>query len=165
LRTDAVLYGIFTQGLCAASDWRAFEGDGNAVDCKTAPQPSIHQGHTMTLRTTFATLTLALLSAAALTQAAQAADAPSTPTVDAREANQEKRISKGVNNGSLTARETLRLEREQKRINVAEAKAKADGTVTKNERKHLHKMQNAASKDIYRQKHDGQTAATAAAKP
>jgi hypothetical protein len=119
----------------------------------------------MKLRTTFATLTLALLSAAVLAQTAQAADAPATPRVDAREANQEKRIGNGVNNGELTARETLRLEREQKRIAVAEAKAKADGKVTHHERKRLDKMQDAASRDIHKQKHDAQTAAPAAAKP
>mgnify|MGYP000455752296 CR=1 FL=1 len=36
--------------------------------------------------------------------------------------------------------------------------AKADGTVTKGERKKLHRMQNKASQDIHRQKHDAQTA-------
>ena len=39
-----------------------------------------------------------------------------------------------------------------------EAKAKADGTVTRHERKRLHRMQNAASNDIHAQKHDAQTA-------
>jgi hypothetical protein len=119
----------------------------------------------MKIRTTLATLGLALLSAAVLAQTAQAAETPNTPRVDAREANQEKRIGNGVNNGALTARETLRLEREQKRIALAEAKAKADGTVSKHERKRLDKMQDAASRDIYKQKHDAQTAAPAATKP
>ena len=41
---------------------------------------------------------------------------------------------------------------------TAETHAKADGTVTKHERRHLHKMQNRASKDIAHQKHDAQTA-------
>ena len=36
--------------------------------------------------------------------------------------------------------------------------AKADGKVTKHERKRLHRMQDAASKDIHAQKHDAQTA-------
>jgi hypothetical protein len=43
-------------------------------------------------------------------------------------------------------------------IAKAETKAKADGKVTKHERRKLNKMQNAASKDIHAQKHDGQTA-------
>jgi hypothetical protein len=83
--------------------------------------------------------------------------------VDTREANPEKRIEQGVASGQLTARETLRVEREQKHIVKAEANAKADGTVTKAERKRLHHMQKAASKDIAKQKHDAQTAAPAPA--
>jgi hypothetical protein len=172
LRTDAVLYGNFTDALWTAACGSALWGDGTAVDLNVSSNASFkafsNEGHTMKLRTTFATLTLALLSATVLAQTAQAADAPNapnTPRVDAREATQEKRIGNGVNNGALTARETLRLEREQKRINVAEAKAKADGTVTRHERKRLHKMQDTASREIYKQKHDAQTAAPAAAKP
>ena len=37
------------------------------------------------------------------------------------------------------------------------SRAKADGKVTAHERGHLTKMQNRASRDIYRQKHDAQT--------
>jgi hypothetical protein len=85
--------------------------------------------------------------------------AQTTPRVDQREANQEKRIEQGVASGALTSRETLRLEREQKRVAAAEAKAKGDGTVTAAERKRLHKMQNAASRDIKHQKHDAQVVA------
>jgi hypothetical protein len=116
------------------------------------------QDHTMNIRTALATGTLAVLSATAF---AQAPAPTATPRVDARQANQEKRIEQGVASGQLTSRETLRLEREQKRVAVAEAKAKADGAVTAGERKHLHKLQNAASQDIHHQKHDAQTAAPA----
>ena len=83
---------------------------------------------------------------------------PATPRVDQREANQQARIAKGAASGQLTGKETVRLEKEQAAVNKAEAHAKADGTVTKHERKHLHRMQNAASKDIHAQKHDAQTA-------
>ena len=111
------------------------------------------------------TLTALTLSLASLATFAQTpAPAASTPRVDAREAKQEARIDQGVASGQLTARETRRLEREQKRINHAEAHAKADGTVTAGERKRLHHMQNAASRDIARQKHDAQTAVPAATK-
>jgi peptidoglycan hydrolase CwlO-like protein len=61
--------------------------------------------------------------------------------------------------GQLNAKETHRLDKQQSRIKVAEANAKADGKVTKGERKHLHKMQGRASKNIHAQKHDAQTAA------
>ena len=108
------------------------------------------------LATTLATAALALISFAA---SAQTPASSATPRIDAREAKQEKRIEQGVNSGQLTARETLRVEREQKAIEKVEAKAKADGTVTPQERKRLTHMQNKASKDIYRQKHDKQTAA------
>ncbi|MEO8059020.1 MAG: hypothetical protein ABI671_11895 [Burkholderiales bacterium] len=43
-------------------------------------------------------------------------------------------------------------------ISKAESNAKADGTLTRRERKRLHRMQNAASKAIHTQKHDAKTA-------
>ncbi|HEX6703963.1 MAG TPA: hypothetical protein VF169_04315 [Albitalea sp.] len=89
---------------------------------------------------------------------AQAASAPQTPRVDQREANQDKRIQNGVASGQLNAKETYRLEKEQAAINKAETHAKADGKVTKKERRRLHKMQDNASRDVYKQKHDAQTA-------
>ena len=52
----------------------------------------------------------------------------------------------------------MRLEKEQAVVNKAEANAKADGTVTKHERKRLHRLQDRASKDIHHQKHDAQVA-------
>ena len=107
------------------------------------------------------TLTLALLSvaaaAASTTVFAQAASSPAaTPGIDARQARQEPRIDQGVASGQLNKRETRRLDREQGAIQRVENKAKADGTVTAHERKHLHRKQNHASKDISRQKHDAQ---------
>ena len=104
-------------------------------------------------------LTAAVLAFAAAGAFAQAASAPAaTPRVDQRQANQEKRIDQGIASGELNKRETVRLEKEQNAINRAENKAKADGTVTRAERRRLHKMQNHASHDIRHQKHDAQTA-------
>ena len=79
-----------------------------------------------------------------------------TPRIDQRQANQEQRIDQGVKSGELTRRETRRLEREQARIEKAETRAQADGKVTKKERGRITHMQDGASKDIKRQKHDGQ---------
>lgn len=98
-----------------------------------------------------AALTIASLGAFAQT-------APATPRVDQREANQEARIQNGVASGQLNAKETYRLEKQQARINQTEADAKADGTVTKQERRKLHRMQDRASANIHNQKHDAQTA-------
>jgi len=103
--------------------------------------------------------TISMLCAGAF---AQAASAPATPRVDKREARQEQRIEQGIASGQLNARETHRLDKEQAAIGKAEDRAKADGTVTAKERRHLNKMQNRASHDIHKQKHDKQTAASAA---
>ena len=100
----------------------------------------------------------AVLAAASIGAFAQAASAPATPHIDQREANQQARIAQGASTGQLTPQETQRLEKEQAGINKAKAKAKADGTVTKHERKHILRMQDAASKDIHHQKHDAQVA-------
>ena len=97
---------------------------------------------------------IALVSVAGLAQTATTA----TPKVDAREAKQDASIQQGVASGQLNAKETYRLEKQQANINRAEANAKADGKVTKGERKHLNHMQNKASKNIHHQKHDAQTA-------
>jgi uncharacterized protein HemX len=86
------------------------------------------------------------------------AQTPATPRVDQREANQQGRIAQGAASGQLTPRETNRLEKQQARIGTAETNAKADGKVTKGERKHLHHMQNKANKNIAAQKHDAQVA-------
>jgi uncharacterized membrane protein YebE (DUF533 family) len=99
----------------------------------------------------------ATIAVASIGAFAQAASAPQTPRIDKREAHQEARIQQGVASGQLTPKETYRLEKEQAAINKVEAKAKADGTVTKHERKRLTRMQNKASKDIHNQKHDAQT--------
>lgn len=101
---------------------------------------------------------LALGSAAALSVQAQEPTTPATPRADQREAKQQARIAQGAASGTLTARETQRLEREQGRINQAEANAKADGTVSKHERRRLHRMQDAASKDIHHAKHNAKGA-------
>jgi hypothetical protein len=83
---------------------------------------------------------------------------PVTPRVDAREANQQKRIDAGVASGQLTARETNRLDKQQSRIASTEAADKADGKVTAKEHRQLNRMQNRASANIHKQKHDAQTA-------
>ena len=77
-----------------------------------------------------------------------------TPTIDKREHRQQVRIHEGVKSGELTPGETRRLEAQQGKINVDEAKAKSDGVVTARERAKLMKEQNRASRNIYRKKHN-----------
>jgi hypothetical protein len=79
-----------------------------------------------------------------------------TPVIDQRQANQEHRIEQGVQSGELTHKEAVRLEAQQYRIDKAEDRAKADGKVTRAERRQLQQKQNNASRNIHHQKHDRQ---------
>ncbi|HXG95129.1 MAG TPA: hypothetical protein VNN73_22520 [Blastocatellia bacterium] len=79
-----------------------------------------------------------------------------TPRINRREHHEQLRIRDGIRDGELTRSEAARLEAEQARIRVDERFAKADGKVTCRERARLNRELNRASRDIYRQKHDGQ---------
>jgi len=81
-----------------------------------------------------------------------------TPGVDRREQRQQTRIQEGVASGALTPREAAKLEAEQARIRAKEQAMKADGVVTKQERKELQRDLNRSSKHIAKEKHDKQRA-------
>jgi hypothetical protein len=81
------------------------------------------------------------------------------PRIDAREQNQQQRIRQGVQSGQLTPREANRLEAQQGRIQAREDRMKADGNLTRAERAKLTRMENRASNNIYRKKHNDRTAA------
>src|SRR5213082_3468819 len=82
----------------------------------------------------------------------------STPRIDQRQANQERRIEQGEKSGALTQKEAARLEKGQARIQKMENKAVADGKVTPKEQARIEKAQNKESRRIYKEKHDKQTA-------
>lgn len=100
----------------------------------------------------------AVIAAIPVLSHAQARDPAATPGVDKRQEVQQKRIDQGVQSGELNKREAARLERHQAGIDKMEAKAKADGTVSKKERAAIHHAQNNESQRIHRQKHDQQRA-------
>jgi hypothetical protein len=77
-----------------------------------------------------------------------------TPKIDNREANQEQRIDNGIRSGALTPKEEAKLDAGQAKVERMEDKAKADGTVTKHERKRLKREQNEQSKKIHDMKHN-----------
>ena len=93
---------------------------------------------------------------AALAVIATAPVLAGTPRLDAREFNQRARIHNGVASGELTRPETRRLAAGQVHLRRAEARAKADGEVTRRERAYLQHEANQQSRRIYRQKHDAQ---------
>lgn len=114
-------------------------------------------GSVMKIQTALMTFVLAAGGSVFAQTAAPAPKDPlATPRIDQREANQNQRIEQGAASGQLTRREERRLKAGEARIQNAEIRAKADGTVTPQERKHLVRMENKESKAIYQQKHDRQ---------
>ena len=95
---------------------------------------------------------------AALIAAPVLAQNTSTLGIDKRQENQQKRIDAGVQSGALTEKEAAKLEKRDAKIDAHEQVAKADGSVTRAERRKLHREQNRANRGIYRKKHNGRTA-------
>src|SRR6267143_1126177 len=87
--------------------------------------------------------------------------------VGQRRENQQDRIAQGIKSGQLTAGETAKLENQQKGINqqVSADRKTNGGTLTAAEKKQVNKEQNAASKNIYRKKHNARTQPQAQPKP
>jgi hypothetical protein len=71
-----------------------------------------------------------------------------------RNINQQQRIEQGVKSGSLTNKETARLERGESKINRAEGRAGANGNVNAREQQRIQKAENRESRRIYKEKHD-----------
>jgi len=121
----------------------------------------------MKIHTLIAALALTV-GGAAFAQAPAAAVAPkgptATPKIDQRQVEQEKRIQQGVASGALTPKEAARLEKREAKIQADKVAAKADGKVTKAERRKLTREQNHASAAIKHQKHDRQTTKPAVVK-
>lgn len=78
------------------------------------------------------------------------------PGVNQRQFNQRQRIGQGVRSGELTRGETRQLATEQRAIRQEERLYKSDGVMTRDERKDLHQDLNAASRNIYNEKHDAE---------
>jgi len=77
--------------------------------------------------------------------------------VNGRQARQHARIYNGVNNGTLTGRESARLRRQQAALNRQEHFYRSTGNgLNSRERAKLQHQQNQLSQNIYNQKHDGQ---------
>jgi hypothetical protein len=73
-----------------------------------------------------------------------------------RQVNQQARIQEGKKSRELNTRETARLQREQRKIQIEKRIANGDGTVTPKEKAFLRREQNRANRHIYKEKHDAQ---------
>jgi hypothetical protein len=97
------------------------------------------------------------LAAATCAVTALTVAVPADARINQRQNYQQHRIAGGLKSGSLTARETVRLERQQIGIARFEARNRADGSgLTPVERARIEAKQDRASANIYRQKHDAQ---------
>jgi len=92
---------------------------------------------------------------------AQSANTPTTSTapratVNQRKDYQQQRIGNGVENGSLTAGETHRLEKQETHLNTEEhhMRSQDNGQLTAADRARLQRQQNHLSSDIYADKHN-----------
>jgi hypothetical protein len=76
-----------------------------------------------------------------------------------RKESQQKRIAQGVKSGSLTPKETARIEHNEAKINkeVRRDREENGGNLTNKEKAQVNRQQNKVRKEIYNQKHDGQT--------
>jgi hypothetical protein len=79
-----------------------------------------------------------------------------TRGIDIRETQQAREIERGRRNGSLTAGEYTQLRAEQDRINELERRAKADGTVSRDERAQIRRAQADAERHIQQETHDNE---------
>jgi len=78
--------------------------------------------------------------------------------IQQRKENQQQRIANGVENGSLTPKETARLENKEANLNkeIRHDRKANGGNLTNNQKRQINRQQNRLSKNIYNQKHDGQ---------
>src|SRR5262245_21480395 len=99
---------------------------------------------------------LIALALIATTTAASASDYGRSERVDARQAEQARRIANARRHGELTWLERQKLWSEQARIRRMECAAQRDGYISRSEYRRITEAQNEASRDIYRQSHDRQ---------
>jgi hypothetical protein len=104
----------------------------------------------------FRTIPYAVLSGSLLVGGG--AYAQSMSTIDQRQDYQQDRIEHGIRDGQITSSEARRLEQGERAIDRAQARARADGVVTPQERARIDRMTDRESREIYQQSHDRQQA-------
>jgi hypothetical protein len=76
--------------------------------------------------------------------------------IQQRKENQQDRIGQGVENGSLTPRETVNLEKKEGKLNreIHHDRVKNGGNLTNKEKARVNRQQNHLSRQIYKDKHN-----------
>jgi hypothetical protein len=80
--------------------------------------------------------------------------------VGQRRENQQDRIANGIRNGSMSAGEAARSENHEQNINrsIRDDRTANGGRLSGQQRRNINRRQNGASRQIYRQKHNGRNA-------
>ena len=95
---------------------------------------------------------VALIAAGILAASSASAFAHSN---DARQSEQWNKIEQGRNDGSITWREGIKLRRQQAEFARIEAEMKADGRLSRTEKRSLHRIQDQTQHSIVREANDG----------
>lgn len=107
------------------------------------------------------TMRIVIAAASLMGMTAAYADEPVNKPgrIHTRQERQQKRIGEGVENGSLTAKETAKLEHKEAKLNreIRHERAADGGKLTAANRAEINRKQNRLSKEIYKEKHDAQT--------
>jgi hypothetical protein len=104
----------------------------------------------------FRSIPYAVLSGALLVGGG--ASAQSMYDIDRRQDYQQNRIEQGIQSGQITRSEAYRLEQGERAIDRAQARARADGVVTPQERARIDRMTDRESREIYRDDHNSRQA-------
>lgn len=95
-----------------------------------------------------------VLLAGVLTSLLASAAVAGTPRIDHRQARQHARIAQGRVSGQLTRGEMIRLRAGQRHVHRMERRARADGFVSRAERRRIEQAQDRQSRAIDRLKHN-----------
>jgi hypothetical protein len=122
---------------------------------------SVNQGHPATMASSNVNEYHQVAQQHAQSQPISAADrsAGRNYNPNTREANQDQRIANGLRSGQMTSGEAARAERTQSNIDqqVHNDREANGGKLTGQERQQINSEQNAASRQIYDEKHNGNT--------
>ena len=86
-------------------------------------------------------------------------NAAARDSVNGRRDNQQQRIANGVRSGQMTPGETARAEHHEQNINrhIEADRSANGGRLTPQEHRNINERQNAASRQIYNEKHNDKT--------
>src|SRR5215813_305314 len=116
----------------------------------TREEASMKRSLTTVMKRSFTAAALMLV----LCAAARAQEQPAAVAAQ-RDANQQERIEQGLQSGQLSTKEAGRLERQEQHIDRQEANyLKQGGALTPAEKARINREQNAASRNIYQDKHN-----------